>query len=63
MFGDERANPKEIPKSVFGVASMSRPSGFRDNETGDARASGRPVMSLTGVPARPMVLLAGLWWL
>ena len=37
MFGDERASPKE--KSVFGVASMSRLSGYRDNETGDARAN------------------------
>ena len=39
MFGDERASPKEIGKSVFGVASISRLSGFRDNETGDARAN------------------------
>ena len=38
MFGDERARPKEI-SLFFGVASMSRLSGFRDNETGDARAN------------------------
>ena len=38
MFGDERASPKEI--SLFlGVASMSRLSGFLDNEIGDARAN------------------------
>ena len=37
MFGDERASVKEIGKFVFGVASMSGLSGFRDNETGDAR--------------------------
>ena len=29
----------ERDKSVFGVASMSRPSGFRGNETGHARAN------------------------
>ena len=39
MFGDERASAKEIGKFVFGVASMSGLSGFRDNETGDARAN------------------------
>ena len=37
MFGDERASAKEM--SVFGVASMSGLSGFRDNETGNARAN------------------------
>ena len=35
MFGDERASAKE---PVF-VTSMSGLSGFRDNETGDARAN------------------------
>ena len=35
MFGDERANAKE---PVFGAASGTGLSGFRDNETGDARA-------------------------
>ena len=39
MFGDERASAKEIGKFVFGVASMSGLSGFRDNETADARAN------------------------
>ena len=39
MFGDERASAKEIGKFVFGVASMSGLSGFRDNETGHARAN------------------------
>ena len=39
MFGDERASVKEIGKFVFGLASMSGLSGFRDNETGDARAN------------------------
>ena len=34
---NERA--REIGKFVFGVASMSGLSGFRDNETGDARAN------------------------
>ena len=38
MFGEERASAKEI-KSVFGVASMPGLSGFRDNETGHARAN------------------------
>ena len=37
MFGDERASAKEI--SLFFVTSMSGLSGFRDNETGDARAN------------------------
>ena len=38
MFGDERASAKEI--SLFlGVASMPGLSGFRDNETGHARAN------------------------
>ena len=37
MFGDERASAKEM--SVFGVASMPGLSGFRDNETGHARAN------------------------
>ena len=31
MFGDERASEKD--QHVFGVASMSGLSGFRDNET------------------------------
>ena len=39
MFGDERASAKEIGKVVFCVASMSGLSGFRDNETADARAN------------------------
>ena len=39
MFGDERVSAKETGKFVFGVASMSGLSGFRDNETGDARAN------------------------
>ena len=39
MLGDERASAKEIGNFVFGVASMSGLSGFRDNETGDARAN------------------------
>ena len=39
MFGDERASAKEMDKFVFGVASMSGLSGFRDNETGGARAN------------------------
>ena len=39
MFGDERASAKEIPKSVFGVSSMPVLNGFRDNETGHARAN------------------------
>ena len=39
MFGDERASAKEIGNFVFGVASISGLSGFRDNETGDARAN------------------------
>ena len=38
---DERASAKEIGKFVFGVASMSGLSGFRDNETADARANVR----------------------
>ena len=37
MCGDVRASQKEM--SVFVVASMSRLSSFRDNETGDARAN------------------------
>ena len=37
MFGDERASAKE--KCVFGVASMPGLRGFRDNETGHARAN------------------------
>ena len=37
MFGDERASAKEIGKFVFGVASMSGLSGFRDNETAECR--------------------------
>ena len=37
MFGDERASAKEI--TFFCVTSMSGLSGFRDNETGDARAN------------------------
>ena len=41
MFGDERASAKEIGKFVFGVASMLGLSGFRDNETADARANVR----------------------
>ena len=39
MFGDERASAKEIGKSVFYVASVAGLSGFRDNETGHARAN------------------------
>ena len=39
MFGDERASAKEMGKFIFGVDSMSGLSGFRDNETGDARAN------------------------
>ena len=39
MFGDERASAKEIDKFLFGVVSMLGLSGFRDNETGDARAN------------------------
>ena len=39
MFGDERASAKEKGKFVLGVASMSGLSGFRDSETGDARAN------------------------
>ena len=38
MFGDERASAKEI-NLFFCVTSMSGLSGFRDNETGDARAN------------------------
>ena len=38
MFGDERASAKEI-SLFFCVTSMSGLSGFRDNETGDARAN------------------------
>ena len=38
MFGDERASAKEI-SLFFGVASMPGLSGFRDNETGHARAN------------------------
>ena len=34
---NERARKRY--KSVLGVVSMSRLSGFRDNETGDARAN------------------------
>ena len=30
---------RERDKSVFGVASMTRLSGSRDNETGDARVN------------------------
>ena len=39
MFGEEQASAKEIGKFVFGVASMSGLSGFRGNETRDARAN------------------------
>ena len=38
MFDDERASEKEINLFFF-VTSMSGLSGFRDNETGDARAN------------------------
>ena len=38
MFGDERASAKEI-SLFFCVTSMSGLSGFRDNETGGARAN------------------------
>ena len=34
-----RTNEPERDKSVFGVASISRLSSFRENETGDARAN------------------------
>ena len=37
MFGDERASAKEI-SLFFGAAPEAGLSGFRDNETGDARA-------------------------
>ena len=37
MFGDERASAKEI-NPFFGAAPEAGLSGFRDNETGDARA-------------------------
>ena len=42
MFADERASVKEISdkdESVFYVASVPGLSGFRDNETGHARAN------------------------
>ena len=38
MCGDVGTSKPERDKSVLGEASMSRLSGFRDNETGDARA-------------------------
>ena len=38
MFGDERASATEI-SLFFGVAFMPALSGFRDNETGHARAN------------------------
>ena len=42
MFGDERASAKEISlflTCVFDVTSVPGLSGFRDNETGHARAN------------------------
>ena len=38
MFSDERASAKEISLFFFGAAPEAGLSGFRDNETGDARA-------------------------
>ena len=39
MFGDEQASAKEISLFFLCVTSMSGLTGFRDNETGDARAN------------------------
>ena len=44
---------RERDKPVFGVASMTELSGFRDNETGDARANVQsPIGSLVLLPCR-----------
>ena len=39
MFGDERCERERDKPVFFCVNSMSGLSGFRDNETGDARAN------------------------
>ena len=48
MCGDLRVSPKAM--SVFGVASISRLSGFRDNKTGDARRRGSRGWALGRAP-------------